>query len=282
MKVSVVIRCLNEADHLPRLLESIAHQTFKVAEVIIVDSGSSDNTVDIASSWGARIVHIEPREFTFGRSLNFGARVASGDILVMVSAHTYPVSDTWLEALVQPFQDPAVALVYGGQRGEDRSKFSERQLFKQWFPEESCDNQRHPFCNNANAAVRRSVWATLPYDDEIPALEDIHWAKRAMERGFKVSYVAEAAIVHVHQEPYAQIHRRYRREAMGMHVIFPWERMSLLQALSLGLNAIRSDLKQARKEKQLGSAAGSIRLQQRSSRAAVLSEGLRNQERFHG
>jgi hypothetical protein len=98
----------------------------------------------------------------------------------------------------------------------------------------------------------------MPYDEEIPALEDIHWAKRAIERGLKIAYVANAAIVHVHNETYGQVYRRYRREAMGMHVIFPWERMTFVQATSLAMNAMISDTRQARKENVFPAVAGSI------------------------
>ena len=248
MKCSIIIRCLNEEHHLPRLLDGIDGQTMRPFEVIIVDSGSKDLTVQIARSRGARIEHIEPGEFSFGRALNLGARVAGGDVLVMASAHTYPASERWLELLLKPFSDSAVALVYGAQRGDHRSKFSELQLLKQWFRDESCENQMHSFCNNANAALRRSIWETMPYDEQIPALEDIHWAKRAIERGFRVVYQASAAIVHVHEEGYAKIYNRYRREGMGLRMILPWEQMSFMQALTLAASAIRSDLRQARLE----------------------------------
>lgn len=259
MKVSVIIRCLNEERHLPKLLDSIARQTMK-AEVIVVDSGSTDKTVEIARSRAARVIHIKPEDFSFGRALNFGARNTSGDVLVMASAHTYPVHDNWLELLTKPFEDSTVALVYGSQRGDTRSKYSEQQLFKQWFPDESTKDQAHSFCNNANAAVRRTIWMTMPYDEQIPALEDIHWAKRAIERGLKIAYVAEAGIVHVHEENYGQVYRRYRREGMGMHMIFPWERMTFPQTLTLALTAIRSDIQHARSESLLGEVFGSILL----------------------
>jgi rhamnosyltransferase len=246
MNCSIIIRCLNEAKHLPRLLDSIARQTLQPLEVIIVDSGSTDQTVSIARSKGARVVSITPQDFSFGRALNLGCQTASGEILVIVSAHTYPCSDTWLADLARPFQEPAIALVYGGQTGDARSKFSEIQLFSQWFPEKSIDNQRHSFCNNANAAVRRSIWQTMPYDEQIPALEDIHWAKRGIERGLQISYRAEARIVHVHEESYRKVHERYRREGMAMRMIFPYERMTLAHACSLAFSAIRSDLHEAR------------------------------------
>src|SRR3954447_18852087 len=141
MKASIVIRCLNEARHLPKLLDSLARQTLKPFEVIVVDSGSTDNSVEISRSKGARVVHIAPEQFSFGRSLNVGARNVSGDIIIIASAHTYPESEHWLERLIEPFEDADVALAYGGQHGDQCSKFSEHQIFKQWFREESVQNQ---------------------------------------------------------------------------------------------------------------------------------------------
>jgi rhamnosyltransferase len=258
MRASIIIRCLNEARHLPRLLTGLHRQSLAPHEVVVVDSGSTDGTVEVAERGGARIVRIAPSEFSFGRSLNRGAAAATGDFLVVVSAHTYPVSDQWLERLLTPFSDPRTALVYGSQRGDERTKFSEHRIFQQWFPDESCDDQRHPFCNNANAAVRRDRWEEIPYDEEIAGLEDIHWAKQALGRGWRVVYRADAAVVHVHEETYAQIHRRYRREAMALSVISPAERMSLGHGLSLLTHAIGGDLAEAWRQGMLSRAAASI------------------------
>ena len=87
MNCSIIIRAYNEFIHLPRLLEGIQHQTIKDVEIILVDSGSTDSTVSIAESFGARIVRIPSVEFTFGRSLNFGVRSATREYIVIAS-HT--------------------------------------------------------------------------------------------------------------------------------------------------------------------------------------------------
>ncbi len=251
VRCSLIIRCLDEARHLPRLLAGVRAQTLAPAEIIVVDSGSTDSTVRIARDAGARVIHIGPEEFSFGRSLNRGAAAATGDVLIMASAHTYPAAPTWLERLVAPFADPGVALVYGSQRGDHRTKLSEHRLFLQWFPDEPCDDQRHPFCNNANAAVRRQLWAVMPYDEDIPGLEDIHWAKRALERGYRLAYRPEAQVIHVHEESYAQVFRRYRREAMALRAISPWERMTLVHGVSLLAQAVAGDLRQSIREGRL-------------------------------
>ena len=169
MNCSIVIRAYNEEKHIGRLLEGIRHQTLKDVEIILVDSGSTDGTVSVAESFGARIVHIRPEEFTFGRSLNYGIKAATREFIVIASAHVYPVYPDWLETLLRPFQDDSVALTYGKQRGPDFAKFSEQQIFHQWYPDVSKPKQETAFCNNANAAIRKSLWEKNNYDETLTA-----------------------------------------------------------------------------------------------------------------
>lgn len=246
---SIVIRAYNEAKHLGRLLQGIAQQTVQDVEVILVDSGSTDATVDIARSFGARVVAISPQEFTFGRALNRGIRVARGEFIVIASAHVYPVYPDWLERLLEPFQDPQVALTYGKQRGHAVTKFSEHQIFAVWFPDgQGPRYQDHPFCNNANAAIRRRLWEQHPYDETLPGLEDLAWAKWALEQGYAVVYVPEAEIVHIHEETWRQVYNRYRREAMAFKQIYPHSRFSWWDFLRLWWSNVWHDWQAARRQ----------------------------------
>ncbi|MEM9035823.1 MAG: glycosyltransferase family A protein [Actinomycetota bacterium] len=233
--ISIVVRALNEAEHLPALYEGLAAQTRLPDEVILVDSGSTDDSVAISEAAGARIVHIRPGDFSFGRALNIGCDAAMGEVLVFVSAHVYPVDEQWLANLVAPFDDPDVVLSYGGQTGDHRTKFSEMELMRRWFPDRSDPDQQHPFCNNANCAVRRSAWEAQPYDEELTGLEDLHWAQRALGTGGRLAYRADAAIVHVHEEPLSKTVNRYRREAIAHKRIFGDQRMGRLEAFGLFL-----------------------------------------------
>lgn len=258
MNCSIVIRAYNEEKHLGRLLQGIKQQTVKDAEIILVDSGSTDSTVAIAESFGARVVRIASAEFTFGRSLNLGVREARREWIVIASAHVYPVYPDWLETLLRPFEDERIALTYGKQRGPAFAKFSEQQIFHQWYPDESKPRQQTAFCNNANAAIRKSLWEQNPYDETLTGLEDLAWARRVQELGYHIAYVAEAEIIHVHNETPRAVYNRYRREAMALRKIYPEAHFSFYDFLRLTAANIISDLWHAAREGKLLQHAASI------------------------
>jgi len=255
---SLVVRAYNEEEHIGRLLEGVGHQSVGDVEVILVDSGSTDATASIAGHYGARVVRIRPEEFTFGRSLNLGIAAATRELVAIASAHVYPVYPDWLERLLEPFTDPRVALTYGKQRGAEGSRFSEKQVFAHWYPDRSNRAQGHPFCNNANAAIRRSVWETSPYDETLTGLEDLAWARAALDHGHILAYVAEAEIVHVHNETRRGVANRYRREAMAFKHLYPEAHFSLYDFLRMASANISSDLWHALKEGCLWSSAAGI------------------------
>lgn len=241
VKASIVIRCYNEGQHIEKLLKGILEQTIDDLEIILVDSGSTDRTIEIASRYPVKIISIAPEDFSFGRALNLGCKEAQGEFIVIASAHVYPVYRDWLEHLLAPFKNSKIALVYGKQQGNEVTKYSEHQIFAKWFPNRSNLNQEHPFCNNANAAIRRSVWQKLPYNDTLTGLEDLDWAKRARQLGYQIAYAADAAIVHVHDEPVTRIYNRYRREAIALKNIFPQEQFRFPDFLRLFVGNVISD-----------------------------------------
>lgn len=250
---SIVIRAYNEEEHIGRLLSGIMQQDIEDPEIILVDSGSTDATVAIASRYPVRILQIEPEHFTFGRSLNMGCTQAEGEILVFASAHVYPVFEDWLSQLHAPFADPGVALVYGKQRGVETSRFSEHQQFARMFPEKSNFNQQHPLCNNANAAVRRKLWEQHHYDESLSGLEDLEWATWALGEGHHLAYNADAVVRHVHEESARQVFRRYEREAIALANIRPEERFGLSNFIGLFLSNVRDDVRRALAEGMLTS-----------------------------
>jgi glycosyltransferase involved in cell wall biosynthesis len=242
---SLIVRCFNEEAHIGRLLSGTLSQTHPPDEIVIVDSGSTDETLSIASTFDVQIVPIAPERFSFGHALNVGIEASTADIAVFASAHVYPVYDTWIEQLIAPFDDERIALTYGRQQTPPGGRFSEKRLLSQWFPARSARHQRHPFCNNANAAIRRSAWEQRPYDEQLTGLEDLDWAKYAMESGHLIAYVAETPVIHVHDESFKQVFNRYRREAIAHKDIYNDQEMGMATAARLATINIVEDYRES-------------------------------------
>lgn len=245
--VSIVIRTLNEQRYLVELLESIKNQDrskFRI-ETVIIDSGSTDKTLEIAEQYGCRITHIKKEEFTFGKSLNDGCDFSNGDYLVFISGHCIPVDDQWIENLVTPLVDKC-SYTYGRQLGRDTTKFSERQLFEKYFPNESRIPQVGFFCNNANAAIRRDAWLAHRFNEELTGCEDMYLAKLLVDTGKKIGYVSEAPVYHIHDETWSKVKVRYEREAIALQQIMPQVQVSMIDMVNYIVVGILKDIKKAK------------------------------------
>jgi len=215
-ETTIVIRAFNEERWLPDVLKAIEGQRYRDFEILLVDSGSLDRTREIAAAGGARIVHLRPDDFTFGHSLNVGIEEARGSYVAILSAHAIPTDESWLERLVDPLRDERIGMVFGGQRGHAISKFSEARDFERVFPAHRLEmDDEHVFVNNANSAVRRSLWEEHPFDEGLPGLEDAEWALHWIDKGKAVIYEPAACIYHVHTESWPQVRHRFYREGMA-------------------------------------------------------------------
>jgi len=232
-RVSIVIRTLNEAVHLEELLQGIAAQQFEggTYEVVLVDSGSTDGTLEIADRYGCHIYHITREEFSFGRSLNIGCEAANGEILVITSGHCAPTDKHWLQRICQPLLDGKAQYCYGRQVGGGNSHFSESRIFFKYYPEQSRIPQTGYYCNNANSALLRSAWEGYRFDEELTGLEDMELAQRLVRDGGQVAYVAEAAVFHYHNETWSQVRRRFEREAIALQKIMPQVHVNLFDTV---------------------------------------------------
>jgi len=246
--ISLVVRAKNEGRHLPRLIEGINAQDVSALECILVDSGSTDNTIEIAGQAGWKIVQLASDRFTFGRSLNLGCSVATGDVIIILSAHVYPLRVDYLRKMLESIVENPQAVAYGRQVGNMTTRFSERMVMSNWFPAERITDQGHAFTNNANSAVHRELWERFRYNEELSGLEDIDFSARVLASGGQVTYVSDAPVVDVHEETFRGIYHRYHREAVAYKQIFPGERMSARTGVSLFARNVFRDLQFARSE----------------------------------
>ena len=223
-RASIIIRTRNEEARLPLVLEALFNQSENSFEVILVDSGSTDTTLDIARRWPVRIVHLPHSAFTFGRALNIGASLAKGQFLVNLSGHAVPVDNHWLENLLEPFTDKQVAAVGGAYvPWEDADPFDKRAAGKcqPGAIPSAIPPRRSGYFGNDNAAIRHSVWQQLPFEEAAGGGEDFLWLQQLLARGWKAVQQPAAIVRHSHLELPVEIFDRYLRGAHSLEKVMP-------------------------------------------------------------
>ncbi len=216
MKVSIVIRSKNEERFIGAVLERVLEQEFADPyEVIVLDSGSHDRTLDIVRGFPVRLATMPPEQFTFGRALNHGTSLAIGEIVVFLSAHCVPRERTWLRELTAPLSNDAqVAATYGRQEPMPGvNPFEEIELERTFGP--TADSAVLAHFSNANSAIRRHLVTQYPFDEVVSGGEDFLWAQ-GLPASYTVRYVATASVFHSHPPSLRYWRRRAYIEGLFM------------------------------------------------------------------
>lgn len=258
--ISIIFRALNEEKWFDQALEACKRQVYDQGEIeiILVDSGSTDSTLSIAERHGVKIVHIAQSDFTFGRSLNYGCDAAQGKYLVFISAHCIPTHENWLANLIEPLATHQAHYSYGRQVGGEKTRFSEHQVFAQYFGEKSHIPQEGFFVNNANSAITREIWSKYRFDEEVTGLEDMVLGRQLTENGMKIAYVSEAPVYHIHEETFQQTKRRYYREALTLREIMPEVQLNFADLIRYTCSAVMLDFSFALSERKFWAVFGEI------------------------
>ncbi len=218
IEFSVVIPVKNGLDTLPACLDSIFNQSVSDRmEVIVIDSGSTDGTLELLKNYPVRVHHLNPKEFNHGETRNLGVSLAQGKFVVMTVQDAAAVDSHWLELMRSHFDDPEVAGVCGQQVVPyDKSKnplqwfrpASEAKPFSYQFKDPQVflkmeGPQQHQYCNwdDVNAMYRKELKQKLPFR-KLMFSEDTLWAKDALEAGYRIVYDYRARVYHYHHQQY--------------------------------------------------------------------------------
>lgn len=219
-RVSVVIPVKDGARHLARLLEAVQAQGD--VELLVVDSGSSDGSPEIAATAGATVIEIEPSEFGHGRTRNVAAERASGEVLCFLTQDAVP-ADGWLAAHLEAYElDPKVGAVYGPHLPwPDTSPMIAREL-DEFFASMSPGGEpvvHHrgdlTFLSNVNASYARACWEELRFE-EVDYAEDQAFGRAMLEAGWAKAFHPRAAVWHAHDYGPVEFARRYFDEYRGL------------------------------------------------------------------
>ena len=214
--VSVVIPTKNAGELFKKTLDGIKKQSYAgKVELVVVDSGSTDSTIALARDYGAAVFSIPPDEFDHGLTRNKGIENSSGEIIVLLSQDAIPGDASLIHNFVAAFDDERVAGAYGRQLPREEADLITKRNLKNWFTgrdqkevrwiddwskyNAQSPMERYFFCNfdNVCSAVRRSVWQDVQFHASDFG-EDIDWAQRVLELGWKIAYIPAAHVIHSH------------------------------------------------------------------------------------
>lgn len=215
-KISIIILTKNNGKTIGKVLKQITIQQIDgTYEIIIVDSGSGDDTIDQISQFNVRFCSIPSGEFGHGKTRNLASGFARGDFLVFLSADAVPADEHWLKQLVNRLFEEGVAATFGRQIPYEETPPMERFFIMKNYPAQSAgryaaeDFVLNAFFSNVNSAIKRSVWDKLHFSETLIISEDYYWAKQASEHGYLVEYVPEAAVYHSHNYSLKRVFKRY-------------------------------------------------------------------------
>lgn len=217
--ISVIIPTRNGGPRFGELLAALRGQRRLPDEILVIDSGSGDETLNLARRFGARIISIAPQDFDHGGTRTLGARSASGDLVVYLTQDAVPADPEALEHLLAPLADDRVAAAYGRQLPHPDASCFARHLRAFNYPERSVVRSfedrasygfKTAFISNSFAAYRRDLLAEVGFFQERLVFgEDTFTVAKLLRRGYCVAYAAEARVLHSHNSTVGQDFRRY-------------------------------------------------------------------------
>ena len=209
LTASVIIPVYNGAQTLPACLQALQQQNRPPEEIIVVDDGSTDQSVAIANEFEVRVVSQPNAGPAVAR--NLGARLAKGDILLFTDADCAPAVD-WTEQMLAPFTDSSVAGAKGVYRTEQQAlvaRFVQQEYQDRY--DRMAGQASIDFVDTYSAAYRRTVFLVAGgFDTRFPtaSVEDQELSFRLAEQGQRLVYLPEAIVYHQHDQTIGEYFRR--------------------------------------------------------------------------
>lgn len=218
-KIDLIIPTLNAAPYLEKLIKSLKSQKQPVDRIIVIDSGSTDKTTELALNLQAEVIKIDPQSFDHGATRNLAADHSTAEILIYMTQDAVAANSETIGHLIAPLQEKKTIAAYARQLAAKEASPSEKFLRLANYPPETLLKEASlipqlgikTFQNsNVCAAYRREEFEKLGrFPQPVVCNEDMLFAARAIFSGYRVAYCAEATVYHTHQLSLTQLFRRY-------------------------------------------------------------------------
>jgi rhamnosyltransferase len=218
--ISVVIPVKDGGAELARCLAGIGMQRVdEEVEIVVIDSGSTDDSVGRARAAGGVVHEIPPETFGHGRTRNLGVELSRGDVVVFTSQDAAAEDDLWLTLLVTAARSGEdVAGAYGRQLPHDDARPPERFFLDFLYGPTPRIQRLGPgdeltfevtLFSNVNAAIPRTFLERFPFRDDLTMSEDQEWSRRVLREGYALAYEPRAAVRHSHAYTIRSAFRRF-------------------------------------------------------------------------
>jgi rhamnosyltransferase len=234
--ISIIIPVKNGESWLQKTMTAIfSQQLIQQTEVIAIDSGSTDQSIQILQRFPVQIIHIDPREFNHGQTRNVGVQAAKGKFVVMTVQDAEPADENWLAQLLDGFDDENVAGVCGTQivpHDQDKNPVKwwkpqslpvKRKFFFENYNQFAAltPEKKREICSwdDVNAMYRREVLLKVPFQT-VSFAEDVLWARDAILAGHSIVYNPHAKVKHYHYETADSVFRRSFTISYHFYIFF--------------------------------------------------------------
>lgn len=208
-KISIIIRTYNEQKHIGEVLESLKRQSYENYEIILVDSESTDMTLEIAKKYDIKIVSILKKDFNYSYASNIGVNNSTGDIICFLSGHSVPVKENYLEEINNIFRNEKIGGCYGDTIALEDGSITEKLFNKLGYIKNKMknleymvlENEIHPgILSCSNACVRKKLVTQHPFVNElgIKGGEDVELAYRIIQDNYYIAKVPTLLVKHSH------------------------------------------------------------------------------------
>ena len=252
MSVSVILPTLNAAGEIAALLAALMGQTQPPEEILVVDSGSTDGTAELARAHGARVISVPCGQFDHGGTRDAALRQTAGEFVLFLTQDALPADERYIEHLLKPFADERVAAVSGRQLPRPDARPYVRAVQHYRYPAQSRvwgaeDREalgiRAYHLSDVCSAYRRSAYEAVGgFPHPLPTNEDMLIGVAFLDSGYRLAYCADAAVVHSHD---LTLRQEYRRNVLiGRFLQEYGERLGNLRETGEGLRMVRQVLSQ--------------------------------------
>ena len=236
-RVSVIVPTLNAENEIGALIQLLHAQSLQPDEIVVVDSGSTDKTVEVCRQDNVGLIQITRSEFDHGKTRDYAFRKSSGDIVVFLTQDAVPANEYFLEKLVAPLMDKTVAISTGRQIPKNNATEMERLVRAFNYPASSYIRSKADlprlgiktfFSSDVCAAYNRDIYLALGgFDYPLKTNEDMFFAAKVINAGYRIAYAADAQVLHSHnftlREQYKRNYvqgyeiERHRASLNGVH-----------------------------------------------------------------